>query len=258
MSPESHHGHSKQGDRSSRGQKQTRRFWKESSPDIQRVPPFWMLPFPFSPGHSVPLHPAGPRPSQPHSENKPHALRALGVTASCPYDHGGVGPEGFSSSGQCWWDRRRPGRTAAVMQAQPQENPRPRPLGGGQFPGLAVAGCQHRPPWPWATGLQTVQAQNEKFHLVSGKIDGRAGCKGIPASGPTQLWRNWRKSCFFFFLPPLPTAAKASPVSCAHPDTVPVRQRASPETYVLSQALSPDPHSRSLSTSSTPVEGPGL
>lgn len=183
MSPKSHHGHSKQGDtpgvRSRHGH-----FWKESSPEIQRVPPFWILPFRSLltiPSRSTPLGPALPN----------HTLR-INPTPCAPWCHSFLplwsqlrGPRGVFQLRAMLVGLEATGPDSSCDAGPGPGKPQAEAPGRGTrlrpVPGLAVAGCQHRLPWLRAKGLQTVQAQNKKFHFVSGKIYGQAGCKGIPA-----------------------------------------------------------------------------
>lgn len=167
MSPKSHHGHSKQGDtpgvRSRHGH-----FWKESSPEIQRVPPFWILPFRSLltiPSRSTPLGPALPN----------HTLR-INPTPCAPWCHSFLplwsqlrGPRGVFQLRAMLVGLEATGPDSSCDAGPGPGKPQAEAPGRGTrlrpVPGLAVAGCQHRLPWLRAKGLQTVQAQNKKFHF---------------------------------------------------------------------------------------------
>lgn len=124
MSFKRHHGNSRQGDSPGARSKHST-LGKKASLKFRGFLLSGFLCFLLTiPSHSTPTR---PRPSQPHSKNKPHTLRALGVTVSCLYGHGCLGPEGFSSTRQCWWDQWQRDLRRAVMQAQNQENPRQAP-----------------------------------------------------------------------------------------------------------------------------------
>lgn len=124
------------------------------------------------------------------------------------------GSEGFSSSGQRYWDPRQCDRRGAVIQTQNQENPRAdidRELERGPLtrrlrrrrpqegePGLlsaftpppqqqaSEARCQGRLSWPWlvAKGVQTHQAQSKKLHFMPETFMARLDPDGFQLRDP--------------------------------------------------------------------------
>lgn len=138
------------------------------------LPPGFLCCLQTIPFYSTPTQ---PRPSQPHSKNKPHTLHALGVTVSCLYGHGGSGPEGFSSSGQLVGPEATGNVTERSCDVDPEaENPRRAPpragVGPGKgngpsiglrpLPGLVVACRQHGLSgyWPRASRLTEPRTRN--------------------------------------------------------------------------------------------------